>query len=426
MHGQDCAARLAPAPTPRAGYGQRRPTSRASSSLNGSSRAISAASLKARPAWSRARHEGLSCVVQIISTRARRPPGPRPRAPELLRGGPRGHAPCNLDDEEQSARPRVRLSLKARPALGRRAPGGGCPAGRDAGAPAANPRAFASAERSRSRRSQWSTNWPASAAPASGLALKGAAPARLLVAVSGPRSRSARGRRARHAPCSSAINADGGGSTARAGFRHLRSLSVKGRSDNPRGIIRSGALWPSGTRASEVALPRDARERGSLEARALEIGSYFPLARGPGLWDCGLAAAPPAGLLAGLARCGDARRHCARNCGDDREAHSCRRASALADGRLAYRPLIAKMIPHNARFVAPAGVAARLRADLSTSRAELESVTQAERLRLWRRAWRRLSRRPRRRRASRHPTAPGLQRSARGARSADDGFWRAL
>lgn len=63
-------------------------------------------------------------------------------------------------------------------------------------------------------------------------------------------------------------------------------LSLKGRSDNPRGVIVSRALWSAGTRAhAHVALPRNARERcSSLKARALYITQLCTPAPGdPGL-----------------------------------------------------------------------------------------------------------------------------------------------
>ena len=48
-----------------------------------SSRAIAAASLKARPAWARARREGLLGVVHGEPDEEHAAPGPRPRAPDL-------------------------------------------------------------------------------------------------------------------------------------------------------------------------------------------------------------------------------------------------------------------------------------------------------------------------------------------------------
>ena len=125
-----------------------------------------------------------------------------------------------------------------------------------------------------------------------GALLDGQEPRRLLPLVI-PGCRSARGRRARHAECTSVHLRDGCHRIPRAGFRDcaLRSLSL-GRSLRPiMGPLSSVARFGPRARArSIVALPRDAWERSFLETRALYITSLctpapgdpaFRLRRGP-------------------------------------------------------------------------------------------------------------------------------------------------
>jgi len=113
-----------------------------------------------------------------------------------------------------------------------------------------------------------------------------------------PGRRSARRRRARHAACKNGRTERTAVVAGRApGSATYAPLSVKGRSDKPRGLIRSRALWSAGTRASVVALPRDARERGFLEARALDVSLTSPCGRGSLL-----QASPRHGWMASRAR----------------------------------------------------------------------------------------------------------------------------
>jgi hypothetical protein len=94
-----------------------------------------------------------------------------------------------------------RLSLLGRTGPGRRAPGGGCPAGRDAGAPAA----VAARLGVRGALACVARDGQGGRAPRSPAVFPEGGRAGLwLVAVCGPRARSARGRRARHAECRTA------------------------------------------------------------------------------------------------------------------------------------------------------------------------------------------------------------------------------
>ena len=117
--------------------------------------------------------------------------------------------------------------------LGRRAPGGGCPAGRAAGAPAAVAArlGFRGALACVARDGQ---DGRAPRRPA--VFLEGGRAGSFLVAVCGPRSRSARGRRARHAPCRVAVSVNGWGGTARAGYRDFSLPGYVRSPDNPRGL----------------------------------------------------------------------------------------------------------------------------------------------------------------------------------------------
>ena len=85
--------------------------------------------------------------------------------------------------------------------LGRRAPGGGCPAGRDASAPAAVA-ARLGFKGALACVARYGDDRRAPRSPA--VFLEGGRAGLTLVAVCGPRARSARGRRARHAECRSA------------------------------------------------------------------------------------------------------------------------------------------------------------------------------------------------------------------------------
>jgi hypothetical protein len=71
-------------------------------------------------------------------------------------------------------------------------------------------------------------------------------------------------------------------------------LSVKGRSDKPRGFIRSRALWSAGTRAHIPVALRSAERSFSLETRALNVSPYVSLR--PGILASGSAAARLDGL----------------------------------------------------------------------------------------------------------------------------------
>ena len=168
------------------------------------------------------------------------------------------------------------LSRGAQDSLDRGAPRASSVASRLAGLPVAPPwRTSSSSDRKLARHR--------------GALLAGLKPRRLLPLVI-PGCRSARGRRARHAPCSPAQRREGCRRTARAGVRHFRSPEPKGRSDNPRGVIRSGALWPAGTRAHAPWRSRDMRGSAALlEGARSGRKPYVPLH--PGIVASGSAAA---------------------------------------------------------------------------------------------------------------------------------------
>ena len=117
--------------------------------------------------------------------------------------------------------------------LGRRAPGGGCPAGRAAGTPAA----LAARLSFRGALGCVVRDGRDGRAPRSPAVFPEGGRAGLsLVAVCGPRARSARGRRARHAPCRLAVGTVGWGGTARAGCRAFSLPACVRSPDNPRGL----------------------------------------------------------------------------------------------------------------------------------------------------------------------------------------------
>ena len=229
-----------------------------------------------------------------------------------------------LEPGRQLARDRgVFLSWLDRP--GRRAPGGGCPAGRAAGAPAAVAArlGFRGALACVARYGQ---DGRAPRSPA--VFPEGGRAGLSLVAVCGPRSRSARGRRARHAECRSGF----GQGTAVVAFRvpgtaTFRSLSVVRSPDNPRGLSEVARFGPRARRAlwwralacgravtRPAASPRTAsgsrarsparwRRASDLECAALDVMALSP--PGPRALACGswLLRGPPAGRLGcGLGR----------------------------------------------------------------------------------------------------------------------------
>lgn len=230
--------------------------------------------------------------------------------------------------------------------LGRRAPGGGCPAGRDAGAPAANSARLgergALACVARDGQGGRAPRRPA-------VFLQGGRAGLSLVAVCGPRSRSARGRRARHAECRSS-SAKGRRWVA---FRVPGTATFRSRPAYGRPIIRAdyrksralalghaahcgGAPWLADER-SRAPQRHHGRRAGRAPARRPDGGAHLILKcaaldvmplrpPGPRAWACSswLLRGPPAGRPG----CGRGRHAACRA-----TAHaSCRPWRRLSDG----------------------------------------------------------------------------------------------
>ena len=179
----------------------------------------------------------------------------------------------------------------------------------------------------------------------------------LALGCSGSRGGSARGRRARHAPCRLAVITDGGGGTARAGSRDFSLRSPeRGRlapPDNGAPLSEVARFGPRARARTGGAPAGPAGARLFLEARALDIRSYVPPPREPRPVAPGSAAAPHGSAAPALGRArapqGSAswwRRSCPpstlrpvgrpghRRAGTARAGWSRRRARAVGAGRV--------------------------------------------------------------------------------------------